>query len=265
MSFASDNFWKLLESQMDCSVPLYIKNILRLRGFDNALSVRTLTVKDIDSLETFARTKMSKYIASGADLKDYYHIFSKEPESFEILPGHIRLLNEIVRHVTVMAATTKDPMVLDPDTAFDMETSHSIGRKQEATSTEEVGLVCQEKCKDSNVLSKDQRDLKQEQPQASYTTKLDDMLQNKAKIVMVPDTFKALITVGSPNIFYIQLESSFGELDQLEVFLEPASSWPMLKEVMVGQICAALYDGSFYRAKVLSLCDDGMSSRSKLV
>lgn len=144
-------------------------------------------------------------------------------------------------------------MILDPNTAIKVENFHSI---------EEVGLVREEKCNDFNA---DQRTLKQEQPQATYTTKLDDTLQNKATVVMLPETFKALITAGSPDNFYIQLESSFSQLDELEVLLEPASSWPKLEQVVVGQLCAALFDGSFYRAKILSLSDNGMSSKGKLV
>lgn len=100
----NDQFWKLIESQMGYSIPVYIKNILRLRGFETATTIKTLTAKDYEDLEVFARTKMEKYVPFGASREDYYNIFSREPEAFEILPGHIKLLNQAVEHLKRMSS-----------------------------------------------------------------------------------------------------------------------------------------------------------------
>lgn len=101
----NDQFWKVIESQMGYSIPVYIMNLLRIRGFENATTIKTLTVKDYEDLEVFARTKMEKYVPFGASRENYYNIFSRDPEAFEILPGHIKLLNQVVEHLKRMSST----------------------------------------------------------------------------------------------------------------------------------------------------------------
>src|ERR1700761_5253666 len=79
-----------------------------MRGFENAASIKTLIGEDYKELETFARTKMEKYIPPDAKREDYYHIFSKEPYAFEIVPGHIKLLNQAVEHIKSMTASSRN-------------------------------------------------------------------------------------------------------------------------------------------------------------
>ncbi|KAJ6642395.1 Maternal protein tudor, partial [Pseudolycoriella hygida] len=88
---------------------------------------------------------------------------------------------------------------------------------------------------------------------------LERTLQSSADNTITPETFKATIVDGSPNEFYIQLESNTSELDKVWVSMESASTWPTLETVEVGQMCAALYDEYYYRAKVLSVGVDGVT------
>ncbi len=189
------DFWKAIETDINCSVPTYLKNILRLRGFDNHLSITTLTDKDIMSLETFARTKMEKYIPSDANRSNYYHMFAEDRESFEILPGHIRLLKEIVKRIggTTM---TQNLSIFDPS------------KKMQGTND--------------------------------------------------PCSFRAYISHGTPGLFYIQLERDASQLDDMLVSLQDASTWPILKEIIDGKLCAAFFEGDYYRARIASLSDDGL-------
>lgn len=95
-------FWNFIEKNMGCVIPKYLKNILKLCGFDNAQSIKTLTDSDFSHLVTFAKVKMNKFIPVGSDPQDYYHIFSKNPEDFEILFGHVRLLEQLVKYINLM-------------------------------------------------------------------------------------------------------------------------------------------------------------------
>lgn len=85
---------------------------------------------------------------------------------------------------------------------------------------------------------------------------LENTLQSN--IVVQSETIMAFISEGtSPHRFYIQLESSTSELDRLCNLMESAAEWPQLEKITVGELCAALFDGSYYRAKILSLNDEG--------
>lgn len=78
---------------MGCIVPNYVRNILRLRGFDDAVSVSKITKDDIESLKHFAKNSKSN-----ANRLDYYFlaVYEKKPEDFEIAPGHVKLLESII-------------------------------------------------------------------------------------------------------------------------------------------------------------------------
>lgn len=84
--------------------------------------------------------------------------------------------------------------------------------------------------------------------------------QHLTTLPAASETFKASIVDGSPERFFVQLDSSASELDELWVSLEAAPTWPVLQEIAVGQTCAALFEGNYYRATILSLSDDGMFS-----
>lgn len=98
-------FWDLVENKFGCSVPKYVKNILALQGFDNALSIKTLSEGDFEFLEKYAKNDMSKRIPLNADLSDYYGTFSEAPQDFVFLLGHRRLLEEIVAGLNKTIAT----------------------------------------------------------------------------------------------------------------------------------------------------------------
>ncbi|KAG4077014.1 hypothetical protein HA402_016001 [Bradysia odoriphaga] len=235
---SGEAFWNLVEAQVRCTIPTYVKNLLRLRGYDNALSVKTLTDEDLKSLETFARTKMWMYIPPDANDKDYYHMFSIEPESFEILPGHVKMLKEIAKQVDVINQDHQDSATsfhTISRTSSELNNSSQGDENQLRSSKEERGS--------SIVPCKDQRN---DLPQATA-----------AVTIKQQEPFKAFIVNGSPEQFYIQLESAQSELDRIEALLKSAPTWPVFNKKLVGQMCAALYDGSYYRGIILSSDDRG--------
>lgn len=87
-----DKFWDLIDVKLGCNVPKYIQNILLLNGFDKALSVKTITIDDIEYFQEYARNDMHKRIPKNADLSEYYGLFCETPKEFVFLRGHLRLL-----------------------------------------------------------------------------------------------------------------------------------------------------------------------------
>lgn len=98
----TDQFWRLLEKSMGCVVPIYLKYILRARGYDTAASIGTLTTEDIQKLQGFFQAKLQKDNGQDSNRKHFFHAFHNDSDEFEILPGHVKLLEQIVSHVNSM-------------------------------------------------------------------------------------------------------------------------------------------------------------------
>lgn len=101
-----DNFWSIIESKMGCNIPKHIKNLLAMRGYENAVSIRTITSDDIKEMQDFARSAdMKERLPKDANLEDYYGCFSNTPAKFQILPGYAKLIEEIVDYIKIMTAS----------------------------------------------------------------------------------------------------------------------------------------------------------------
>lgn len=102
-----DKFWSLIEAKMGCNVPKYLQNLLKLRGYENAISIQTITKEDIDELTTYAKSEeMKARIPVDCDPKDYFgDYFWSTPENFYVLPGHVKLLLKIVDFINITLAT----------------------------------------------------------------------------------------------------------------------------------------------------------------
>lgn len=82
---------------------------------------------------------------------------------------------------------------------------------------------------------------------AVVTTSLDDQM-------VLGEVIWAVSSVD----FYVQLNEQKDELNRIaEHLIVGAETMPILTEPKVGCICAALYEGAYYRAKVLRQCDEG--------
>ncbi|KAJ6647617.1 hypothetical protein Bhyg_02840 [Pseudolycoriella hygida] len=89
-----DKFWNVTEVKMGCNVPKHIQNILALNGYENAVSIKTITSEDMRSMQIFAQTTMKDRIP-----EDYYGSFGLTPDKFAFLPGYIKLIEEIVSFI----------------------------------------------------------------------------------------------------------------------------------------------------------------------
>lgn len=96
-----ENFWDLIERKISIIFPTYLRNILKLRGYDNAASVKTITSEDIEKFEIFAKTEMNNRLPEFSRPIDYFYIYIG-PDDFEILPGHKIILKEVVAYVKEM-------------------------------------------------------------------------------------------------------------------------------------------------------------------
>lgn len=98
-------FWNLIEAKMGCSVPKHIQHILAFNGYENAVSIKTITSADINMLETYAQTNMQGRIPPNAELTHFYGNFVKSPDKFVFLPGYVRLIEEIVLYIKRKTST----------------------------------------------------------------------------------------------------------------------------------------------------------------
>lgn len=97
-----ESFWNFMERKMAIIFPTYLRNILKLRGYDNAVSVKAITTDDIENnFEIFAKTSMTNRIPKNGNHEDYFSIYDG-PDDFEIIPGHKILLAEVVEYIKEM-------------------------------------------------------------------------------------------------------------------------------------------------------------------
>lgn len=98
-------FWQLIESKMG-PIPSYVKNILRLMGYESAISIRTIGPKDIDAFQKYVKsTDMRKRVPADAKMEDFFGVLWENPENANILPGHIKLIEQIVEFVNLTIVT----------------------------------------------------------------------------------------------------------------------------------------------------------------
>lgn len=99
-----EHFWDIISNGLPAvHIPIYIKNILALSGFDSIPVLRKFDSERFKKLEDFVRNKMRVLIESpletDEDIKNYYHLYYKIPKQFEIVEGHKELIMEISRFV----------------------------------------------------------------------------------------------------------------------------------------------------------------------
>lgn len=49
---ACNKFWDAIELETGSEIPLYLRNILQIHGFNCAMSLKLMDEKDIDDIET---------------------------------------------------------------------------------------------------------------------------------------------------------------------------------------------------------------------
>lgn len=93
MIFLKEKFWKpfeqYLKATIQAEIPKEVKHILNGCGFDNNLSILSLSVADIEKIETYVNSN-PHFLKK---LKSY-----KTNEKFEVKPGHRSVILNLPRH-----------------------------------------------------------------------------------------------------------------------------------------------------------------------
>ncbi|KAJ3644844.1 hypothetical protein Zmor_022545 [Zophobas morio] len=91
---SEDNILDFFEREKSIKLPLHVKNLLLLAGFDNKISLSKLEVEDITELERIGR-EIVPYIIDKPDHEKYLGYFKNYPQGFCIFSGHKKLLQEM--------------------------------------------------------------------------------------------------------------------------------------------------------------------------
>lgn len=88
-------------------IPLHLKNMLTAQGYDNFVSLQTLTPESITEVEEYARTVLSSALGSCQDNKEMFGIFASDPTKYRIAPGNKVILNKIGEAIKNMQNLSK--------------------------------------------------------------------------------------------------------------------------------------------------------------
>lgn len=94
-----DDFWMMLNQKTGRTMPTYLKNALRMNGFDDCYSIQLITNDDIDFLENFIKNEVEIYIKSTDNKRDFYNEFHDKIHLFKIVRGHRMKLLELAKFV----------------------------------------------------------------------------------------------------------------------------------------------------------------------
>ncbi|KAK4880666.1 hypothetical protein RN001_008812 [Aquatica leii] len=87
----SAHFFDELENEMKVKLPVYLKNILSINGYESNLTLSHISNEDIAQIESFGK-KIAPKIIPEEKHEEYLGVFSKHPEHFQIVAGHKKLI-----------------------------------------------------------------------------------------------------------------------------------------------------------------------------
>lgn len=91
-----DDFFNTLEIILKTSISPFLKNIMKMSGFDNALAFTKLEDSFLTEIEEFMRNEFSvEMVTSDDTIENYLGIYQKNQEKFKLMCGHKTLLNAI--------------------------------------------------------------------------------------------------------------------------------------------------------------------------
>lgn len=93
-----ESIWQKIEKSLYIKMPPYLKELLIINGYDNAITLSKLDNNLILEIESFAKNILPSLI-SDDDSNKYYGIFSKDISKFTIVGGHRILLKKIAEYL----------------------------------------------------------------------------------------------------------------------------------------------------------------------
>lgn len=92
MEEQNDDFFLKIKEKLNIDVPQYIRNVLYISGYDNALSLSGFSGTDIIKIESFMKSDVQETLIPSTERPNLFNIFSSDTQNFRILPGHKKLL-----------------------------------------------------------------------------------------------------------------------------------------------------------------------------
>lgn len=89
----SDEIWLFIEDKLNASVPTYIKNILGVCGYNNAIFIAAMADEDLEYCQAQVRNGNVSKIFVG---KEVLEGCSRKKDDFEFVLGHKKFLMAIV-------------------------------------------------------------------------------------------------------------------------------------------------------------------------
>lgn len=80
-------FWDFIESRMCCIVPRYLINLLAMQGYENAFSIRRLTMEDIGDLNKYAKSAEMKNRSEKNSQIDYRLVLEQKQAQIKQRPA----------------------------------------------------------------------------------------------------------------------------------------------------------------------------------
>ncbi|CAG9820579.1 unnamed protein product [Phaedon cochleariae] len=87
-----EDCFREVEESLKISLPISLKNVLRMNAFNNAAVLRDITEKDFEDMEKFMASETTQELIPKSEYEQYYGIFDTNPEKFQFLLGHKKLL-----------------------------------------------------------------------------------------------------------------------------------------------------------------------------
>lgn len=106
-TFSEKDFFVKTEERLKVSVPQFLKNMLKICGFDNELSFRNVTSSDLEELEHFARNDLPELITEDRYEEYYGPLYKNHPKKFKLLVGHKKLLQRISDEISANTGEMK--------------------------------------------------------------------------------------------------------------------------------------------------------------
>lgn len=87
----SEDFFTEAETALNIKIPLILKDLLIINGFENEIIISNINDSDIKEITLFARNELHKIIDK-ENLPKYYGPYWKNPSLFQIVPGHKNII-----------------------------------------------------------------------------------------------------------------------------------------------------------------------------
>lgn len=93
---SGNKFFNNLEQYTECVIPLNLKNILKLNGYNTASSLCTFDDNSINEIEDFMRNHFTDDMLDNGETIDYFGCFNKIRSKFVIVGGQKRFIFKLI-------------------------------------------------------------------------------------------------------------------------------------------------------------------------